>query len=146
MYLGKEIYIGETYDHRNIKRSENFGITESDKAVDLTGEISEITMSIGYWRKANQIHRWFVEHVQDGVDECQKSYVSTDQLINLKTACEDALTDPELASSILPPQEGFFFGSDELDEWYFNDLKDTIKIIDKALKIQNGTFYYQSSW
>jgi len=25
---------------------------------------------VGYWRKANQIHQWFVEHVQDGEDDC----------------------------------------------------------------------------
>ena len=28
--------------------------------------------SVGYWRKANHIHRWFVENVQGGEDECQE--------------------------------------------------------------------------
>ena len=25
---------------------------------------------VGYWRKANQIHNWFVENIQDGEDDC----------------------------------------------------------------------------
>jgi hypothetical protein len=28
---------------------------------------------VGYWRKANAIHRWFVEHVQDGNDDLARS-------------------------------------------------------------------------
>ena len=30
----------------------------------------EIADEVGYWRKANMIHNWFVEHVQDGIDDC----------------------------------------------------------------------------
>lgn len=29
-----------------------------------------IIEQVGYWRKANQIHNWFVENIQDGVDDC----------------------------------------------------------------------------
>ena len=25
---------------------------------------------VGYWRKANQIHNWFVENIQNGEDDC----------------------------------------------------------------------------
>jgi len=38
----------------------------------------------GYWRKANQIHNWFVEVCQDGVDECQKTMLESDQLFQLQ--------------------------------------------------------------
>ncbi len=31
------------------------------------GEFAE---EVGYWRKANMIHDWMVEHVQDGFDDC----------------------------------------------------------------------------
>lgn len=31
---------------------------------------SDIIQNVGYWRKANQIHRWFVDNVQDGDDDC----------------------------------------------------------------------------
>lgn len=29
-----------------------------------------IMKQVGYWRKANEIHNWFVENVQDGEDDC----------------------------------------------------------------------------
>ncbi len=35
---------------------------------------------IGYWRKANQIHHWFVETVQAGNDDCGLYAVSREQL------------------------------------------------------------------
>ena len=27
---------------------------------------------VGYWRKQNAIHNWFVENVQDGIDDCDQ--------------------------------------------------------------------------
>ena len=29
-----------------------------------------ISEQVAYWRKANAIHKWFVNHVQDGIDDC----------------------------------------------------------------------------
>ena len=40
-----------------------------------------------YWRKANQIHRWFVEHVQDNIDDCNSYYVKKRDLEELLSTC-----------------------------------------------------------
>ena len=40
---------------------------------------------VGYWRKANQIHKWFVDNVQDGVDDCGEYKVTKEQLIETVT-------------------------------------------------------------
>ena len=51
---------------------------------------------IGYWRKANAIHGWFVNNLADGVDECQQIPVSVTDLLLLKSACEKAIaTKPD---------------------------------------------------
>ena len=42
---------------------------------------------VGYWRKANAIHKWFVDNVQDGVDDCGYYEVSQEQLKNLLHIC-----------------------------------------------------------
>ena len=42
---------------------------------------------IGYWRKANQIHNWFVENVQNGVDNCEYFIVKKEQLEKLLNLC-----------------------------------------------------------
>jgi hypothetical protein len=48
---------------------------------------------IGYWRKANAIHGWFVNNLADGVDECQQIPVSVTDLLLLKSACEKVLAN-----------------------------------------------------
>lgn len=42
---------------------------------------------IGYWRKANQIHSWFVQNVQAGVDDCDYHEVTPEQLRELRDLC-----------------------------------------------------------
>ena len=52
---------------------------------------------VGYWRKANAIHKWFVEHVQDGEDDCAyHNEVTKDILEELRDACEEVLTNAVL--------------------------------------------------
>ena len=47
----------------------------------------------------------------------------------------------------LAPTAGFFFGSTEKDEWYYEGLLETIDIIDRALALNDGwEIIYQASW
>lgn len=46
---------------------------------------------VAYWRKANQIHNWFVENVQDGIDDCGYYEVSKQELQGLLADCRDVL-------------------------------------------------------
>lgn len=101
---------------------------------------------IGYWRKANAIHKWFVDNVQDGIDDCKNYFVDPSQLEELKELCQEVLNNPKKAKELLPTESGFFFGPTEYDEWYFSDLRDTIEIIDWALDQNFCYFSYESSW
>lgn len=106
-----------------------------------------LTVNVGYWRKANQIHAWFVENVQESVDECQESYVSREDLILLRDTCKLVLSKRSKAPELLPTRSGFFFGSTEYDEGYFQDLIDTVAIIDIALTLSDDwDFSYYASW
>ena len=61
--------------------------------------------------------------------------------------CEHALESKD--PSLLMPQGGFFFGSTDIDEWYWNDLKSTISQLKRIFalpEIDNLSFYYNSSW
>ena len=144
MYLTKEVYIGANYEHR--KMTGNIEIYENGKLIPIKFEtVSEIILQVGYWRKANAIHKWFVDNVQDGVDECQRSYVSKDDLQSLLDVCKKVKNDNSLASGLLPAQSGFFFGGTDYDEWYYADLDHTIEVLEGALE-DGGNFYYQASW
>ena len=39
-----------------------------------------------------------------------------------------------------------FFGSIDYDEFYYQDLVDTKKILEEALENEEGEYEYQSSW
>jgi hypothetical protein len=109
---------------------------------------ANVAIQVGYWRKANAIHGWFVNELANGVDECQEIYVPREKLSELRDLCKSALKEPAMAGEILPPTAGFFFGSNEVDEWYMDDLKTTIEMIDFILAntSEDYDFFYQASW
>lgn len=61
---------------------------------------------IGYWRKANQIHHWFVENVQEGGDDCGEYVVSRDQLKSLLTLVDEAIKSIKLVPGVMSVGQG----------------------------------------
>lgn len=145
MYLHARRYLW-SFD----KEREDSNIAETVRElvkIPETFEVKEIKVEAGYWRKANQIHRWFVNNVQEGKDDCGNYYVDRQSLIDLKELCNKVLANRDLAPTDLPTESGFFFGNTTYDEWYYQDLTETIEIIDKALSLgQEWDFEYHSSW
>ena len=131
-----------------------------EEPTDLTKAVNNVTDTKGYqvksfkiwacdWRKANQIHAWFVDNVQNGEDDCGEYSVDTGQLSDLVDLCKKVLANRELAEDLLPTQAGFFFGGTEIDEYYFQDLEDTIKKLEPFVTDpawSSWDFTYQSSW
>jgi hypothetical protein len=148
MYFYKKSYVS---NHEWTKPEHRIKVTieRNGKEVDSTN-VRYIVEEAGYWRKANAIHKWFVDNVQNGKDNCEEYYVPFEKLQQLKKDCELALTSKVVAENILPTQSGFFFGSTDYDKDYEDDLKQTIEIVDKALadydKEGSVYFYYRSSW
>jgi hypothetical protein len=107
-----------------------------------------------YWRKANQIHNWFVNTLGGGVDECQVIPVTRENLVALHNRCGVLLDtkSTELAMELLPPAAGFFFGSTAIDEWYWQDIEETHKQLSELLdeiteeRQWNYEIEYQASW
>ena len=122
----------------------------------LWAKVSGENKEIGYWRKANQIHQWFVDNVQGGEDNCQKYFVSIEDLRGLVTLCEGLLVkrDPELAEEELPTASGFFFGDTEYNDWYWQDLEDTVNQLRPVLdwfdenekRRMQWDLHYRASW
>lgn len=102
-----------------------------------------------YWRKANHIHKWFVDNVQGGEDDCEQYLVSREQLQELLSVLKEIRENNELASEKLPTQSGFFFGDTEYDAYYFEENIDTIKNLESILEddaYKNSNFCYYASW
>ena len=119
------------------------------------------SQEIAYWRKANQIHSWFVENVQGGEDNCECYPVSQDNLTELLDRCKEVLTcfnggkikygKAKRVAALLPTQEGFFFGSTEYDDSYVRDLEQTVEILNPILNgdvvnWDDEVVVYHSSW
>ncbi len=172
MYLQAEKYVsGYNFANLDGERPEEFrNVIEAAGLQGLLGPESNsasVAVTVAYWRKANAIHSWFVNNVQDGKDECQRSYVSEDQLRELLDTVTQILDtydgdlenvwqvshvefDKGLADELLAPKSGFFFGSYDMDGYYLSDLYSTQKQITAALesaeKVGGVDFYYRASW
>ena len=104
---------------------------------------------VAYWRKANAIHGWLVNNTRE-IQEDVIYDVTIDNLITLRDTCKDVIAahSKDLAMELLPPTPGFFFGSSEIDEWYWKDLEDTVTKLSEIIEHNNedSTFEYYASW
>ena len=117
---------------------------------------AEVTIKVGQWRKANQIHNWFVTNVQGGEDDCRQYHVSKESLETLLDLCRQvyAKRDNDFAEEMLPTTSGFFFGDTSFDEHYYNNVLYTALTLEQLLAdptLSDTTgwgweFSYQSSW
>jgi hypothetical protein len=155
MYLNAERYLWSSSDGPNSK----IKAAIQEMMPETAGmEVQTVSVEALYWRKANAIHKWFVDTLQDGVDECQTTRVNWDSLVELRALCQRVLDDNSIAPDVLPAGSGFFFGNTEYNDWYFKDLERTVEGINRIEKqlvteeTEDGErysqwdFFYSSSW
>jgi hypothetical protein len=148
----------------HIKGKSKKAYSELDEVIKVRGSENfhwlSIFEDVGCWRKANQIHSFFVRECQNGEDNCQLTRISEYKLNKLMSLCKQAITYKEVylndgiiqgkpLEEILPTADGFFFGGTEFDEWYFQDIEETIEILTKVLKetdFETQTIFYRASW
>ena len=76
---GYPIWTQYDFDRDDVKKLHP--ILENTRFEDFHGWIhATIFEEVAYWLKANHIHNWFVQNLQDGVDECQYVFVEEDDL------------------------------------------------------------------
>ena len=171
MYLSKKHYV-KHWEHINPKDRFQVIVKKGGKEFKeiQPKRISYIEEEVGYWRKANAIHKWFVDNVQHGEDDCKTYYCDEDVIEKLLENCKvvrssllDSLLDSDVhadeflsdeiifgdtskAEELLPASEGFFFGDTHYNQWYLEDIEYTIEVITETLKENTGDIYYSSSW
>lgn len=168
MYLYARKYVsGTDYSNKNGQFTmtpnpqldtviEPVGLTRKDLDQDSPSAI--VGVKVLQWRKANQIHDWFVNNIQRGEDDCKEYYVSRETLEELLANLGEVLSirngthngDPDITiEDILPTAEGFFFGGTEYDEYYWSEVERTYEAINALLnnpKFEDFDFEYSSSW
>ena len=173
MYLSKKTYVKQ-WSHQSPE--ETFEVSIKKGGVTYPHikpeRVSYITEEVAYWRKANQIHGWFVNNTEELVADV-KYAVSTDNLKELLEVCKNVLdilnkskkettqvvggwkngeeykVDVEVYSEIdeimdlLPPTSGFFFGGSEIDDYYKSDIEHTIQILEEELALPDDYNEYE---
>lgn len=103
-----------------------------------------------YWRKANQIRQWFVDHTGYPFDaDCVDHPLTEQNLIDLLHTCQEVLKDHKSAPRLLPTSNGFFFGTTEYDEWYFSNVESTVTALRRILlttDFNTQEIYYREWW
>jgi len=105
MYLSAERYVSGYSFQEEQERAlydrlvKEFGVEEH---VDPDTPSAHVKFTVGYWRKANQIHTWFVENCQGGRDECQKTWVDREKLVELRELCLRVLASTTLIDDLVP--------------------------------------------
>lgn len=166
MYLRKEKYLSAyNFQRKQVADDpERFAalakeIDVFDQLVKLTGmEPSkdlpsfQVQATVGYWRKANSIHGYFVNEHAGGEDRCQPIEVSAEDLRALLGKVKAAKAYAERNREIpegLPGQAGFFFGATDDVDWYLNDMQETIDQLEPLVSAEDAdeyTYVYQASW
>ena len=97
-----------------------------------------------YFRKVNFVYRFFADKL---VDEC--CFAEKSDIEDLISRCDKVLADHSLAEELLPTVSGFFFGSTDYDEYYFEDVEDCKKQMEDLLSKYNedtDIVYFVMSW
>ena len=127
-------------------------IYKSNKTEHSIKELCELDdgstfTKIAYWRKFNALHDWFVTHVQIGIDDCGMYEVTKDHILDLVDTL--FLVIEEQDPSKFMPTSGFFFGSTEVDEYYWQQVEDTCKKMYQFLNefdLENQRMFYVADW
>ena len=83
---------------------------------------------VAYFRKVNFLIPFF------GYEEnCSNIEIGKYQVEDLIEACKEVLANHDKASFLLPTQAGFFFGSTDYDDWYFDDVQNVKEKFEEIL-------------
>ena len=147
--MGLDQYIEIEVVHKTENVEKQYVITERSDA------------TLASFRKVNFIQKFFKdkykvpnnEHVgitkedlQELANLCERVIDKFEEWDGAKEALEsdDYIEPPkhiqDYAAELLPTCDGFFFGSTDYDNWYFNDVKDTLKTVREVLQEVEDTY------
>ena len=109
--------------------------------------VYSIFHEVAYWRKFNALHNWMVKFVQNGTDDCGYYKLYNDTLTELYNVLLEVHNTKN--ADLLPPVSGFFFGSTNIDQWYWDNVEESVEVIGEILNNfdwDKYDLYYTSSW
>lgn len=159
--MGLDMYLNRK---RDLNWEEIQGL--QNKFPKAQNPIYGIKEEIAYWRKANQIHNFFMKNDVVGSDTI--ATVDISDIRELLKICKrlkqelrltkgkihtgakyskngveeiyeegEVIANPELAEELLPTRAGFFFGGTDYDSYYYEQICEAIPILQKIVDEHN---------
>lgn len=95
---------------------------------------------VGYWRKANAIHNWFVFNVQNDVDNCDRYEVPKDKIEELLEICKSIKANCPLVDGVV--QNGQTLKDGEWQPIYeAGKVLTNTALAEEYLPTKNGFFF-----
>lgn len=128
---------------------------------EFMGEIEVYSLfeHLSRFVKANQIFNWFIDCVMNGKADKEYHEVTKKQFEDLLDACnkvkdsfiDSCVVNVEIAEKTLPlmKEKGYFFGTDNYDAIYVQQIIDTIYAVKEILAttdFEKETVYFNASW
>ncbi len=111
MYAVRKLYVKQ-WDHQSPDERYTVQIARGGKPVAgiQSDRISATEEEVMCWRKANQVHGWFVDNVQGGNDDCKEYYVNWNRIRELLSVCEKVIKASKLVEGTV--YAGTFYDKD----------------------------------
>tara|TARA_R100001086_G_scaffold198857_1_gene115157 strand:- start:10108 stop:10689 length:582 start_codon:yes stop_codon:yes gene_type:complete len=143
MYLTRKVYV-KTWDFTPEESRYKMTIKRGGKKIDHINpdNISYIHLDAAYWRKANHIHNWFVENVQNGQDDCDEYYVPNEKLVELFNLCKTILDSVKTEEGKI--HTGTSYSGGEKTEHYKDGkvvTKESAELCESLLPCVSGFFF-----
>lgn len=101
------------------------------KAVDSTVDcVANEHVEIGYFRKFNALFNWVESNIKS-IENCTDVPISKEDLVKLEIMLNQL--DTTNCAQLFPTQDGFFFGTTEYDEFYWEDVADLKVLVSQFL-------------
>jgi len=142
MYLYKKHYV-QQWDHQTKEEKVILSAKRNGKKHPFidTKKVTYIQEKLGYWRKANQIHDWFVRECQNGVDECQEAWVDPSKLQELLDICKKVKEGSKLIKG--KQANGYTFNDDgeRVYKYVDGEIIEDSSVAEELLPTQSGFFF-----
>ena len=118
-----------------------------DMYLNVVSEEFDTDEEIYTWRKFNALQNYMEINFGKGTDiNCKDIELGREDVRNLLSILIQVSDDHSLAEKLFPNTTGFFYGSQEYDESYFDEVDRSIETFRTALKESSGHKIIYSCW
>lgn len=141
--MGLDIYFYKAKRSKLKLQDNNVEYINSNTFIAAHNLDTDIFNEVAYFRKVNFLLPFF-----SYIDNCSYREVKRDELERLSVNCTNVLEkrNDETSMTLLPTQSGFFFGNQDYNECYYQDVEDVrnciIDLLDNWNEHKDAIFLY----